>query len=88
MKYAIALAVLCSCTFAETNDRPACTSQHLGRFWPVEANTDSALARRLTQTGELQICTRSGIRYKWEHISVNFKVLAERARSRKKEQAP
>jgi hypothetical protein len=72
---AIALwGVLC---FGDAPQPPECTKEIQGKLWPEEANTDRALAHRLFQSGELQMCSlvqgKYTIywKYRWQYVSLN-----------------
>jgi hypothetical protein len=62
--------------------RSACTRETQGRFWPEQANTDRKLARELTRSGELQICSRGFFRYNWEPLTVNYQTLLHKKQAR------
>jgi hypothetical protein len=83
MKSLPAIAVLALLCSADPIPQPECTEANHGRFWPEEANADRALARRLYQSGELEMCSLTPPkysiywRYKWQHVSVNAKTAAK-----------
>jgi hypothetical protein len=60
-------------------DRPRCTSQNTGEFYPTLANKDHALAQKLVRCGQLEICARTNTwRYHWQYLSVTLDQLAAR----------
>jgi len=77
MKRLPALALFGILCFADQPTQPECNAANHGRFWPEEANSDRALARKLYQSGELEMCSVAPPKYtiywkyKWQHISVN-----------------
>lgn len=62
---------------AETFARPMCSAAIRGRYWPESANSDARAARKLAQCGELDVCTRTVWRYKWESVTVNVRQLGK-----------
>ena len=67
-------AALC---FGGQVDKPVCNAKNRGQFWPREANLSKDAARQLYQRGELEMCSLSVWKYKWEHLSVNVRDLAK-----------
>lgn len=81
---AVLAAVLGSAIFAqEPPPGPACTKETQGRLWPLEANADRQIARRLIQAGELYVCRAGARTFRWELLAVNINAL-EAAHPRKK----
>ena len=64
---------------AGSNQKPACNTETLGQFWPSEANVNRDVARRLYQRGELEMCSLSVWKYKWERVSVSVHDLRRNA---------
>lgn len=60
---------------AEEAAKPPCTPALNGQLWPAQANSDKALARKLFQTGDLELCSVNVWRYRWQHMSVSYKSL-------------
>ena len=60
---------------APKTERPVCSKQNAGRFYPEEANFDPALARSLARSGTLEICTCRRRSYRWISPTVNFRDL-------------
>ena len=58
--------------------KPQCSRGNAGHFWPQEANTDAALARRLSREGKLEICTRTTWSYRWLSPTVSVQDLGKR----------
>jgi hypothetical protein len=80
MHLTLIAAFLASAGFAkqaEIMDRPVCTVAIHGQFWPSAANADAGVARKLAQCGALEVCTRSGWKYKWKPFSVNVRQLGK-----------
>jgi len=77
MKSLPVLALFGILCFADQPTQPECNAANRGHFWPEEANSDRALARKLYQSGELEMCSLVPPKYtiywnyKWLHISVN-----------------
>ena len=63
--------------FAGPTRKPVCNARSLGQFWPGKANFSRDAARRLYQSGELEMCSLAVWKYRWEHISVNVHDLAK-----------
>jgi hypothetical protein len=78
MKY-VALIVLFGvmCPAAEQAPKPACNAKNHGLFWPEEVNSSHDAERLLFQSGELEMCSLVVWKYKWEHLSVNARDVAE-----------
>jgi hypothetical protein len=53
--------------------RPTCNAKLRSSFWPLEANTDPAVGRKMAREGRLEICTVVGLRYKWSPLTLNVK---------------
>ena len=66
----VALLLALSC-FGGQPKKPACNSASSGRFWPEEANSSPEAVRRASHCGSLLICRFTGLRYKWESVTVN-----------------
>src|ERR1700733_4820090 len=81
MRYAAALILFGAMCFAGVNGKPACNARNQGRFWPDEANSNHDAARRLYQSGELEMCSCIVWKYRWEHISVNVRDLGPAKRA-------
>ena len=77
VKTLLLLVLLAAASAADDPKKPACNSANGGRFWPDAANTDPALARRMARCGNLEICTFTGWRYKWQSATVNVRQLAK-----------
>jgi len=58
-------------------ERPVCSVQLHGKYWPDAANADMRAARKLAQCGALEICTDTGRRYKWKPVTVNVRQLGK-----------
>ena len=72
------MSVLCGwACFAEESARPACNARNNGQFWPEQANTNHAAARRAERCGELQICAPSQWRYRWQPLTVHISQLGK-----------
>lgn len=56
-------------------ERPVCSKESAGRFYPEEANFDPAAARALARKGTLEICTCKRWSYRWMGATVNVKDL-------------
>jgi hypothetical protein len=81
MKY-IALSTLFGLmSLAPHGAKPACNAKIQGQFWPEAANSDRFAARKLFQSGELEMCSLAVWKYRWEHISVNIRGLERPQRS-------
>ena len=65
--------------FAKTEQvpKPACNARMHGQFWPDEANHGPDAARQLLQQGDLEMCSLVVWKYKWEHLSVNVRLMAK-----------
>jgi hypothetical protein len=93
---AIALfAILCpGLQAAEQATQPECKKELQGHFWPEEANSDHELARKLYQSGELQMCSLIPPKYtiywkyKWQFVSVNARGLGKSKRAEAAKAAP
>jgi hypothetical protein len=81
MKYIALFSVFGAMSLAQHADKPACNAKIQGQFWPQEANSDRFAARKLYQSGELEMCSIDVWKYRWEHISVNIRGLEKRRRS-------
>jgi hypothetical protein len=81
VKYLATLILFGAVCFAGENRRPVCNAKVQGQFWPEEANSDRDAARRLYQSGELEMCSLQVWKYKWEHISVNVRDLGKSKRT-------
>ena len=64
------LAVVGTLCLAADISKPACNAQNYGRMWPDAANHNPKMLTKLSQCGELEICTRPGVRYRWESLTV------------------
>jgi len=61
---------------AADDDRPPCIRARAGEFWPSAANTDKALALKLSRCGELEVCSRkNNWRFQWEPVTVSIQQL-------------
>jgi hypothetical protein len=58
--------------------RPACNAEMRGKYWPLEANDDRALAQRLLREGRLELCTRGVWRYRWISPTVHYSTLGHK----------
>lgn len=72
------ILLLASACFGRDAAKPACNADAAGRFYPEEANSSSAAARRLAQCGALEICTLSVWRYRWAPATVHVSQLGKR----------
>ena len=79
------LAAVSTLCLADDISKPACNAQNYGRMWPDAANHDPKMLTKLSQCGELQICTRPGFRYRWESLTVRVDQLR---RGKKKPATP
>jgi len=79
VKHTILLFVLLitPCFPDVTLEKTACNAQNRGRFWPEEANTDSAFARQAARCGELEICSRGNWKYSWQLLTVHISKLGK-----------
>jgi hypothetical protein len=77
MKVAALIAFFAAICFSQDAQKPVCNAKTRGQFWPPEANTSPDAARRLTQSGEIEMCSQGRWRYKWEHLSVTVRDLAK-----------
>jgi hypothetical protein len=75
MKYVLGTIVFGALCFAGDGQKPACNAAHQGMFWPEEANTSQEAQQKLTRSGELEMCSRTPWKYRWQHLSVNIKAL-------------
>lgn len=57
---------------AEDSPRPTCNSENTGKMWPDAANHDRKALVRLARCGELQMCVRSGKKFRWELLTVRI----------------
>jgi hypothetical protein len=60
-----------------TAGRPACTAAIAGEFWPEQANKDHKLAAKLARCGQLQMCTRGYLRYRWNSPTIRLDQLSK-----------
>jgi len=81
VKYLATLILFGAVCLAGGDRRPACNAKVQGQFWPEEANSNHDAARRLYQSGELEMCSLEVWKYKWEHISVNVRDLGKARRT-------
>jgi len=77
------MAAVSLCLAADIS-KPACNAHNQGRMWPEAANGNPKLLKKFSQCGELQICSRPGLRYRWESLTVRVDQLGRG----KKKQAP
>ena len=54
-------------------ERPVCSKQNAGRFYPEEANFDPAVARAMARQGTLEICTCKQWSYRCITPTMNVK---------------
>lgn len=79
LKLAVLLTLACATCFAASDaDRPVCNKKNAGELWPPEAGTDRAAFWRLSQSGELEVCSRAPWHYRWQSLTVNVRNLAVR----------
>jgi hypothetical protein len=64
------LAAASTFCLAADISKPACNAQNYGSMWPDTANHNPKMMTKLSQCGELQICSRRGRRYRWESLTV------------------
>jgi hypothetical protein len=94
MKRLPAIAILALMCSADQPKQPECTKKIQGFFWPQAANADKELARKLYQSGELQMCAVTlskyaiSWKYKWQFVSVNARDLGKGKRSENAKSAP
>ena len=60
---------------APKTERPVCSKQNAGRFYPEEANFDPAVARATVRQGTLEICTCKQWSYRCITPTMNVKDL-------------
>jgi len=70
LKTWLLLAAVSTLCLAADASRPVCNAQNYGRMWPDAANHNPKMLTKLSQCGDLQICTRPGFRYRWEALTV------------------
>jgi hypothetical protein len=70
------LALLAALSKDPAPQRPACSAELRGKYWPMEANGDRVLAQRLLREGRLELCTRGPWRYRWISPTVRYTSLA------------
>ena len=73
----IAVGFLLAALFSVAN-KPKCTAQNNGQFWPLEANTNRVIRAIAIRQGKLEICTvnkgDNSFRYfKWQFATINAK---------------
>ena len=79
MKRLPVIAIFALVCLAGQPEQPECTKEIQGHFWPDAANSDHEVARRLYQSGELQMCSLTPSKYyttwkyKWLFVSVNVR---------------
>ena len=73
MKCVILLSLFAAAALAGEPGKPACTARNQGQFWPAEANSNPSAARQSVQRGDLEICSLSVWKYRWERVSVNVR---------------
>ncbi len=78
MKYAACLALFTALCYGEPAKKPVCNATNRGQFWPEEANSSREAARRFYQGGELELCALGVWKYRWERMSVNARVVANK----------
>jgi hypothetical protein len=76
MKTAALIGFLGAVCLAQDTQKPICNAKTRGQFWPAEANSSPEAARRLTQSGEIEMCSQGLWKYRWEHLSLNVRDLA------------
>jgi len=81
MKYMVLFTLLGAMCFARQEPKPACNAKSQGRFWPEEANADRQATRRFYQSGELEMCSLDGWKYRWKRISVHVRDLGKQRRA-------
>ena len=64
----VTMVVLGGC-LAQEPDRPVCNAQNRGRLWPEGSTRDTCRA--------VEICGRSGGKYRWEPVTVHVSQLAK-----------
>jgi hypothetical protein len=72
----LVLLFAAACTAGEPG-KAACNSHNTGRLRPEAANSDWSAARRTAQTGELEVCSFTGWRYKWKPVTVSVARLSK-----------
>ena len=85
LRGAFLVAALGSVLFAqEPPPSDTCTKETQGKLWPVEANSDRQVARRLIQSGELYMCSATTRTRRWQLVGIHIRAL-EAAASRRKD---
>ena len=59
------------------SNKPACTADNHGQFWPDAANSDHTVADKLSRCGALEICSGHGRKYQWKLVAVNIRQLGK-----------
>jgi len=77
MQYVALIALFWSACSSQQAEKPVCSGRNTGLFWPEEANVSKDAARKLYQTGELELCSQVKGKYRWQHISVNVHDLSK-----------
>jgi hypothetical protein len=73
----VLLVLLITPCFPEVTGKTACNAHNRGRFWPEQANTDSAFASKAARCGELEICSRGNWKYGWQLLTVHVDKLGK-----------
>jgi hypothetical protein len=77
LKLAILLMFGSAMCFAQSiSDLPVCNKKNVGELWPPEALADRVAFRRLSQSGELEVCSRVSWHYRWKSLTVNVRDLS------------
>jgi hypothetical protein len=58
MKTVALMVFLGAIGFAQDAQKPVCNAETRGQFWPAEANSSADAVRRLTQSGEIEMCSK------------------------------
>ena len=78
VRLAVASILLAGASVGQDPAKPRCSARLQGQFWPEQANQDAKLARALSRTGELELCTLWGWRYRWQSVSVHISQLPKK----------
>lgn len=57
---------------AQEGERPKCNARLAGQLWPADANQDEASFAKHSRCGDLEICARGILRYRWQTLTVRF----------------
>jgi hypothetical protein len=77
--FSLLLLICGPATAADPSQRPPCTAQNEGRFWPEEANDNPAFVRALVPYGYPEVCTLAKGHYGWRSLTVSISKLRQDA---------